>query len=140
MGKGAEKRREELESLKVQSESLKSDNDSLNEKVKAVTSRKNYLEKEIKELKAEYEKNKRVFMEKSENDDKFIAALKKELEKSRSVTPPVQTRIVYRDKPAEKKEQNEDKDDNTLKKEVSFLQNELEKKEKIIEELINDVN
>jgi len=34
------------------------------------------LENEIKEIKNEYEKNKKILMEKSDNDDKYILALK----------------------------------------------------------------
>lgn len=34
------------------------------------------MENEIKEIKNEYEKNKKILMEKSDNDDKYILALK----------------------------------------------------------------
>lgn len=78
--------------------------------------------------------------EKSDNDDKYIAALKKEVERLKDKSPGVQTRIVYRDKPAEtKRTENEDIDENLAKKELLVLKNELDKKEKIIKELISDV-
>jgi hypothetical protein len=78
--------------------------------------------------------------EKSGNDDKYIAALKKEVERLKDKSPGVQTRIVYRDKPAEtKRTENEDIDENLAKKELFVLKNELDKKEKIIKELISDV-
>ena len=48
-----------------------------------------------------------MLVEKSENDDRYIFALKKEIEKLKSQGQgggsSVQTRIVYRDKPVESK-------------------------------------
>lgn len=79
-------------------------------------------------------------MEKSDNDDKYIAALKREIEKLKSVSPGgVQTRIVYRDRPVEKSKSEADElEENLTRKEMAVLRNELEKKEKIIKELIAD--
>ena len=57
----------------------------------------------MKELREEYDRNKKVFIEKSENDDKYIKLLKRELEKMKNQPPVVQSRVVYRDKPSEKK-------------------------------------
>lgn len=54
-------------------------------------------------------------MEKSSNDDKYIAALKRELDKIKSQSPALQTRIVYRDKPVEsKRNEAEDVDDSMV--------------------------
>jgi predicted RNase H-like nuclease (RuvC/YqgF family) len=60
----------------VQVEALRSENDLLQGKVKSLASRKLTVEAELKELKGEYEKKKQIFVEKSENDDRFIALLK----------------------------------------------------------------
>jgi len=62
----------EIDELKKQVEDLKSENELLKSKVKAVTARKQILENEIKETKDEYEKNKKILLEKSENDNKYI--------------------------------------------------------------------
>lgn len=138
VGGKAKERREETEQLKLQAEALKAENDALNDKVKAVSSRKNILEKEIKELKNELERNKAILLEKSDNDDKYIHALKKELDKLKSQGG-TQTRIVYRDRPVESKKNEVDElDENLTRKELTVLRNELEKKEKIIKELINE--
>jgi hypothetical protein len=101
-------------------------------------SRRSTLEKELKEIKGEFDKNKKILIEKSENDDRFIAALKKELERAKAQTPTVQTRIVYRDKPDKKENEEKEKEETSAKKEIMFLHAELDKKEKIIEELINE--
>jgi len=137
---GSGKRREELESLKLQCEALKAENDALNDKVKALSSRKNIVEKELKEIRNETERNKAILLEKSDNDDKYIGALKREIEKLKSVSPGgVQTRIVYRDRPVEQKRSEADElEENLTRKEMAVLRNELEKKEKIIKELIAD--
>jgi hypothetical protein len=49
----------------VQVDTLKSENELLQGKVKSLASRKITLEAEIKELKTEYEKKKQILMEKS---------------------------------------------------------------------------
>ena len=84
----------------------------MTEKVKALNSRKTVLEKENREMKGEFDRAKQILKEKSENDDKYIVALKKEVERLRDKSPGVQTRIVYRDKPAETK--REDQDENLV--------------------------
>lgn len=48
-----------------------------------MNSRKLILENEMKDIKTQYEENKKLLMEKSSNDDKYISALKSELEKSK---------------------------------------------------------
>lgn len=92
----------------------RTENESLIEKVKALSSRKTILEKDLRDNKNEFERAKQVnigdtkcndrlqiLIDKSENDDKYIAALKREVDKARIASPntTVQTRIVYRDKP-----------------------------------------
>lgn len=61
--------------------SKKSENELLQSKVKALNSRKSILENEVKEVKSQYEENKRLLVEKSANDDKYILALKNEMDK-----------------------------------------------------------
>jgi len=68
---------------------MKQDGDLISSKLKAVTARKNILEKELKDAKAEYESNKKLLSEKSENDNKYIAALKNEIDKLRKKEPEV---------------------------------------------------
>lgn len=63
----------------------------------------------MKELKGDFEKKKLIFMEKSENDDKFIALLKQENDKLKK-DEKVVTKVVYKDA----KENTEEV--NTLKK------------------------
>ncbi len=41
-----------------------------------MNARKNILEKEIKDIRLDYENNKKILLEKSENDNKYILALK----------------------------------------------------------------
>lgn len=41
------------------------------------------MENEIKDIKNQYDENKKLLMEKSTNDDKYITALKNELEKAK---------------------------------------------------------
>lgn len=65
-------------------------------KVKSLNSRKLILENEMKELKADFEKKKQIFVEKSENDDRFIALLKQENDKLKR-DEKVVTKVVYKD-------------------------------------------
>jgi len=58
--------------------------------------------------------NSQILIEKSENDDKFIMALKKEIEKLKNAPPNYQTRIVYRDRPVEVKKDNDDGESDTV--------------------------
>lgn len=53
-------------------------------------------------------------MEKSDNDDKYIHALKKELDKSKTQQSGMQTRIVYRDRPVSSKKNEADELDENL--------------------------
>lgn len=92
----ADNKRKELENLKVQVDALRSENDLLQGKLKSLTSRKINLEAEIKELKADFDKKKQIFLEKSENDDRFIALLKQENDKLKK-DERVVTKVVYKD-------------------------------------------
>jgi predicted RNase H-like nuclease (RuvC/YqgF family) len=78
--KGSDKK-EDTNSLKTQIKDLASENEVLQGKVKTAGSTKAALEKKIEEIKVEYEKNKKILVEKSENDDKYIALLKQEIDK-----------------------------------------------------------
>jgi len=59
-------------------------------------------------------------LEKSDNDDKYIHALKKELDKLKSQGG-TQTRIVYRDRPVESKKNEVDELDENLVRIVSSI-------------------
>lgn len=61
----ADNKRKQLENLKVQTEALRSENDLLQNKVKSLNSRKIILEKEVKQLKEQFEKKRLIFIEKS---------------------------------------------------------------------------
>ena len=50
----------------------------------------------MKELKGDFEKKKNIFIQKSENDDKFIALLKQENDKLKK-DEKVVTKVVYKD-------------------------------------------
>lgn len=67
----------------------------MNGKVKAAVSRKTVLENELKDIKADYEKNKKILIEKSTNDDKYIEALKNEYEKIKKLKQG-DTRVIYK--------------------------------------------
>lgn len=58
----ASDKRKEVEQLKEQNEKLKQESDVLSNKVKAISSRKVILENEIKDIKADYEKNKAILI------------------------------------------------------------------------------
>jgi predicted RNase H-like nuclease (RuvC/YqgF family) len=92
----ADNKRKELENLKVQVDALRSENDLLQGKLKSLASRKITLEAEVKDLKADFEKKKQIFIEKSENDDRFIALLKQENDKLKK-DERVVTKVVYKD-------------------------------------------
>lgn len=49
----------------------------------------------MKELKNDYEKKKQIFVEKSDNDDRFISLLKQENEKLKK-DERVVTKVVYK--------------------------------------------
>ena len=50
----------------------------------------------MKDCKADFEKKKGIFLEKSQNDDKFIALLKQENDKLKK-DEKVVTKVVYKD-------------------------------------------
>lgn len=70
---------------------------------KAATARVRILESETRANKAEFEMSKKTFIEKSENDDKYIRALrseltklKEEVERLRNAPPETVTRVIYK--------------------------------------------
>jgi len=63
--------------------------------------RKRVVEREIQVLKEDHQKQAKTFLEKSDNDDRYIRALKSEIVKLRNKPPVVQTKILVRDKPVE---------------------------------------
>lgn len=58
----ASDRRKETEDLKQSADKIKQENDLIASKLKAVTARKNILEKEIKDIKIEYDNNKKILL------------------------------------------------------------------------------
>ncbi|CAD8190015.1 unnamed protein product [Paramecium pentaurelia] len=120
--------KQQFELLKSQYEAVKQDNENLQQKIKAVSSRRQILEDQIKEVKVEYEKNKKILLEKSENDDKYIFALKSELDKLKKNQPQQETKIVY--KPAD------DEETRKLRQELKYCKEQIGHNEQMIKELI----
>jgi len=79
-------KKQDTDSLKNQIKELTNENETLQSRVKQAGSTKLALEKKIEEIKGEYEKNKKILLEKSENDDKYIGMLKQEIEKLKKPT------------------------------------------------------
>ena len=52
-------------------------------KLKGYASRNSTLEEQVKRSKMDFEEQKKIFLEKSQNDDKYIKALKAELQKAK---------------------------------------------------------
>ena len=77
----------------------------------------------MKDLKADFEKKRQIFIEKSENDDRFIALLKQENDKLKK-DEKVVTKVVYK----ETKENTEEV--NILKKENEVLKRKLKELQK----------
>ena len=72
-------------------------------KNKGFSSRNKVLDKELKTLKVGFEHDKQVFIDKSQNDDKYVNALKDEVnrlkdmyEKLKNQPPETITRVVYK--------------------------------------------
>lgn len=72
-------------------------------KIKAANSRIKILESETRATRTEFEQSKKTFIEKSETDDKYIRALRAELnkaqlelEKLRNMPPETVTRVIYK--------------------------------------------
>ena len=57
--------------------------EKLKSKFKGTNSRTNILEAEIKTIKTEFENSRFLLMQKSENDDSYITALKSEIKKAK---------------------------------------------------------
>ena len=64
----------------------------------------------MKDCKADFEKKKGIFLEKSQNDDKFIALLKQENDKLKK-DQKVVTKVVYKDS-----KENNNEEANALKR------------------------
>ncbi|CAK64446.1 unnamed protein product (macronuclear) [Paramecium tetraurelia] len=120
--------KQQYELLKSQYEAVRVENENLQQKIKAVSSRRQILEDQIKDVKVEYEKNKKILLEKSENDDKYIFALKSELDKLKKNQPQSETKIVY--KPAD------DEETRKLRQELKYCKEEIGRNEQMIKELI----
>ena len=76
---------------------MKSENEILQGKVKALASRKGTLETELKDMRTEFEKKEKLLKEKSDNDDKYISLMKGELEKlKKEKEEKVVTKLVYK--------------------------------------------
>ncbi|KAM3129583.1 hypothetical protein pb186bvf_018334 [Paramecium bursaria] len=119
--------KQQLELFKTQYDQLKQEHELLQTKFKAVSSRRSILEEQIKDSKLEYDKNKKILLEKSENDDKYIAALKQELEKIKRQSN-VETKIIYK--------QADEDETKRLQRELSYCKDELQRNEQMIKELI----
>lgn len=72
-------------------------------KYKGVSSRNKVLDSQLRDVKVQFESNKKFFIDKSENDDKYVNALKNEVQRLKKVinieknkTPEVVTRVVYK--------------------------------------------
>ncbi|EAR85296.2 hypothetical protein TTHERM_00470690 (macronuclear) [Tetrahymena thermophila SB210] len=144
-GQAASERRKEQEELKQQFDKIKQENELIGSKLKAVTARKNILEKEIKEIRNEYDNNKKILLDKSDNDNKYISALKQEIDKLRKKEPEVINKVVYQrvytnntDEENEKKLKASDDEMSRLRQDMKYMKNELEQKERMISELISE--
>lgn len=75
----------------------------MSNKVKAATSRIKILESETRSTRVEFEQTKKTFIEKSETDDKYIKALRlelqkvyQEMEKLKKMPAETVTRVIYK--------------------------------------------
>jgi hypothetical protein len=155
IGVSAATRKREIDEIKLQNQELKSHLTKATTKLKGFTCRNKNLEQEIKTVRIESEISKQVHNEKSENDNRYINALKTELTKTkteisrlRNKNPETLTRVIYR-----AKEQIEpssllnfssmglhDGEDGFARKEMLIRDTELQKKDKIIKDLIAEKN
>jgi len=74
LGESAATRRKELEDVKSQNTDLSKELNKAKEKSKGQNSRNKNLEEEVRQVKCDYELNKKLLLEKSENDNKYINA------------------------------------------------------------------
>ena len=75
---------EEIARLRKDLDSLNEDRTNISSKLKSTSARCQTLEEQGRRLRAEAEEQRRVLLEKSGNDDKYIQALKRELAKSKA--------------------------------------------------------
>jgi hypothetical protein len=160
----ADARRKEFEDIKSQNLDLKIQREKASEKFKAQKSRNKTLEDEIQKIRNDYDLNKQLLFDKSENDNRYIHALKMETQKLKKEMESVKinnanneifTRVVYRnhderDTQGERSMLNFSKDlgngnasgsnadDAGIRRELALRDNEISKKDKIIRELVGE--
>jgi chromosome segregation ATPase len=83
----ADERRKEIMSLKTQLEATNTELEEWRKKAKAFSSRKKALEDEVREVKDTCKQQVRVLLEKADNDDRLIKALKADCDKARRTQP-----------------------------------------------------
>lgn len=81
--------------MKASLEKLRTEYDLVTSKLKAVNARKLILEKEQKDMRTEIDSHKKLLLEKSNNDDRYITALKAEIEKLKNRQPEVINKVIY---------------------------------------------
>ena len=105
LGESAASRRREIDSARNENAQLKRELENIQGRIRGQNSRNKILEDEIRTIKTDYEMNKQLLMEKSDNDTKYIQALKsemakakREIERLRSKPSETLTRVVYKAK------------------------------------------
>jgi hypothetical protein len=161
----ADARRKEFEDTKSQNLDLKTQREKASEKFKAQKSRNKTLEDEIQKIRNEYDLNKQLLFEKSENDNRYIHALKIETQKLKKEMESVKinnanneifTRVVYRNRDElDSQGQGQERsmlnfskdlpntsgsnaDDAGVRRELALKDNEISKKDRIIRELVGE--
>ena len=71
----------ELETLKQQLDEREEELKTTKAKLTSVVARRDTLEKQVKDIKAQFQSKMQILIEKAENDDKLIAMLKAEVKK-----------------------------------------------------------
>ena len=164
----ADARRKEFEDIKTQNLDLKISREKATEKFKAQKSRNKTLEDEIKSIRNDYDLNKQLLFEKSENDNRYIHALKTETQKlkkemdsvkSHNANNEIFTRVVYRNQnqgDSQGNGQGQERsminfskdltngsnggnhDEAGIRRELALRDNEISKKDKIVRELVGE--
>lgn len=78
---------EEIVKLRKEVESLSEEKSSLTIKLKSITARTSTLEEQVRKTRMDAEEQRKLLLEKSSNDDKYIQALKKEIQKMKDSGP-----------------------------------------------------
>lgn len=78
LGESAASRRREMDEIKMENGAVRKELETYKEKMRGHISRNKILDSELKNVKMDYEMNKQLLLEKSENDNKYIGALKSE--------------------------------------------------------------